>query len=131
MCRSVSGGLDLISLAPITSNGTSTTTPTRVDPKFDLLSGDDFNSPTAGNNLAIVPVGSPQPATPVSQQNALALVDMFSLNNNSSSPQIQQPQNMPPQQPGFYQNGNSGYSQGSNPAWNGQILTLSVKLFFL
>lgn len=117
---SVGGGLDLISLAPITTNGTSTT-PARVDPKFDLLSGDDFNSPTAGNNLAIVPVGSPQPATPVSQQNALALVDMFSLNNNvqNVSPPIQQPTNMPPQQSGFYQNGS--YNQGSNPMWNGQM----------
>lgn len=122
---SVSGGLDLISLAPITTNGSTTTTaPARVDPKFDLLSGDDFNSPTAVNSLAIVPVGTPQPATPVSQQNALALVDMFSLNNNVSPVQTySSPQNMPPQQPGFYQNGNPNpaYSQGSNPTWNGQL----------
>ncbi|KAL4560345.1 hypothetical protein LXL04_032495 [Taraxacum kok-saghyz] len=123
---SVSGGLDLISLAPITTNNGSTTT-TRVDPKFDLLSGDDFNSPTAVNNLAIVPVGSPQPATPVSQQNALALVDMYSLNNNVSSP-VQTYPNTPPQQPGFYQNGNpsQGFVGGTSggglppPPWEAQ-----------
>ncbi|KVH99882.1 ENTH/VHS-like protein [Cynara cardunculus var. scolymus] len=96
-------------------------------------SGDDFNSPTAGNSLAIVPAGEAQPATPVSQHNALALVDMFSQSNNvqnvSSSPQIQQPQNVPP---AFYPNGNgvqpqpepwSSYNQGGGlppPPWEAQ-----------
>ncbi|XP_024984734.1 TOM1-like protein 9 isoform X2 [Cynara cardunculus var. scolymus] len=131
--RSATGGgaeADLLSLAPITTNGPPAT-PAKVEPKFDLLSGDDFNSPTAGNSLAIVPAGEAQPATPVSQHNALALVDMFSQSNNvqnvSSSPQIQQPQNVPP---AFYPNGNgvqpqpepwSSYNQGSNPAWNGHM----------
>lgn len=46
--------------------------------KIDLLSGDD---------LALVPVGPPQPASPVaSDQNALALIDMFSDNTNNPSP---------------------------------------------
>lgn len=132
--RSATGGgaeADLLSLAPITTNGPSAT-PAKIEPKFDLLSGDDFNSPTAGNSLAIVAVGEAQPpATPVSQHNALALVDMFSQSNNvqnvSSSPQIQQPQNVPP---AFYPNGNGGqrqpepwssHNQGSNPAWNGHM----------
>ncbi|CAN8229655.1 unnamed protein product [Cochlearia groenlandica] len=48
------------------------------NPKVDLLSGDD---------LALVPVGPPQPASPVaSDQNALALIDMFSDNTTSPSP---------------------------------------------
>ncbi|XP_018484436.1 TOM1-like protein 9 isoform X2 [Raphanus sativus] len=46
--------------------------------KIDLLSGDD---------LALVPVGPPQPPSPVaSDQNALALIDMFGDNTNSPSP---------------------------------------------
>ncbi|KAL0739341.1 hypothetical protein Bca4012_015551 [Brassica carinata] len=46
--------------------------------KIDLLSGDD---------LTLVPVGPPQPASPVaSDQNALALIDMFGDNTNSPSP---------------------------------------------
>ncbi|XP_071690709.1 TOM1-like protein 9 [Rutidosis leptorrhynchoides] len=114
---------DLISLAPITTNGPSTT-PSTVNVKFDLLSGDDYNSPSASNSLAIVPVGEAQPVTPVSQNNALALVDTFSQNNNnnvraySSSPQLQQPQNLSSQQPAFYQNGNTYQNQGTNSAWN-------------
>lgn len=124
--------------APPITNGQATT-PTKVDPKMDLLSGDDFNSPTAENTLAIVPVGEPQPASPIANhQNALALVDMFSQNNNqnqpySSMPQYQQQQNFQPPQNSVYPNGigsnmmapqyeQPSYTQGANSAWNGQIL---------
>lgn len=129
--------------APPTPNGQLTAS-TKAAPKIDLLSGDDFNSPTA-NSLALVPVGDPQSANPVpSQQNALALVDMFSESTNnqplnsagqaySSSPQFQQQSNFQSPQPSLYPNGNvpgttgtqyeqsqSLYAQG--PAvWNGQI----------
>ncbi|XP_058200896.1 TOM1-like protein 9 [Rhododendron vialii] len=123
--------------APPITNGQAKT-PTKVDPKMDLLSGDDFNSPTAENTLAIVPVGEPQSASPVANhQNALALVDMFSQNNNnqpySSMPQYQQQQNFQPPQNSVYPNGIGSnmmapqyeqplYTQGANSAWNGQIL---------
>nr|XP_043610007.1 TOM1-like protein 9 [Erigeron canadensis] len=113
---------DLISLAPVTTNGTSTTPPESY-PKFDLLSGDDYDSPTASNSLAIVPVGVSQPTTPVSQNNALALVDMYSQNNvspvqtYSSSPQIQhQKLPAPPRHESW-----SSYNQGNNLAWNGHV----------
>ncbi|XP_051137265.1 TOM1-like protein 9 [Andrographis paniculata] len=113
---------------PPTTN--QATTPTKAaDPKIDLLSGDDYNS------LALVPVGQPQPASPVaSQQNALVLFDMFSDNNHktndtrplnspqpySSSPQFQQQQNFQPPQPSSpYPNGSINL-QGSGSVWNGQ-----------
>ncbi|KAI3468230.1 hypothetical protein Pfo_024893 [Paulownia fortunei] len=139
---STSLGTQLLLPAPPTTNG-QLTTPAKADPKIDLLSGDDFNSPMA-NSLALVPVGQPQPASPVaSQQNALALVDMFSESNNNqslnsigqaypSSPQFQQQPNFHSPQPSLYPNGTvsgpmppqheqSLYSQGSASAWNGQI----------
>lgn len=129
-------GKQLALPAPPASSGQSTT-PTKADPKIDLLSGDDFS-------LAIVPVGEPQPASPASsQQNALALIDMFSQSNNipssnsvgqahPSSPQFQQQQNFQypksPLSPNgtvsgpmFPQNELSLYSQGSTSPWNGQI----------
>uniref|UniRef100_A0A5B7AS42 Putative TOM1-like protein 2 n=1 Tax=Davidia involucrata TaxID=16924 RepID=A0A5B7AS42_DAVIN len=134
-------GTQLALPAPPATNGP--TTPPKSYPKMDLLSGDDFNSPTAENSLAIVPVGGPQPVSPVSQQNALALVDMFSQSNNTqsanpggqaypSTPQYQQQQNYQSPQPSVYPNGSvpnmmlpqyeqSLYTQGTNPAWNGQI----------
>ncbi|CAH8378019.1 unnamed protein product [Eruca vesicaria subsp. sativa] len=57
--------------APPVANGSANS-------KIDLLSGDDF---------ALVPVGPPQPASPVaSDQNALAIIDMFGDNTNSQSP---------------------------------------------
>ncbi|WZZ09595.1 hypothetical protein YC2023_095516 [Brassica napus] len=57
--------------APPVANGSANS-------KIDLLSGDD---------LALVPVGPPQPASPIaSDQNALALIDMFS--DDTSSPSI-------------------------------------------
>ncbi|XP_073129452.1 TOM1-like protein 9 isoform X2 [Henckelia pumila] len=138
---STSLGTQLLLPAPVATTSQSTS-PTNAGPKIDLLSGDDFNSPTA-NSLALVPVGEPHPASPVaSQQNALALVDMFSQSNNNqpanpmgqvnpSSPQFQQP-NFQSSQPLVYPNGavsgpmlpqyeQSMHSQASSSAWNGQI----------
>ncbi|KAI3454076.1 hypothetical protein Pfo_010739 [Paulownia fortunei] len=139
---STSLGTQLLLPAPPATNG-QLTTPTKVDPKIDLLSGDGFNSLTA-NSLALVPVGEPQPVSPVaSQQNALALVDMFPQSNNSqssnsigqaypSSAHFQQQTNVQSPQPSLHPNGSvsgpmlpqyeqSLYSQGSASAWNGQI----------
>ncbi|XP_047154038.1 TOM1-like protein 9 [Vigna umbellata] len=109
--------------APPTSNGS--TIPAKVDPKLDLLSGDDYNSPKADASNALVPVGEQPPASPVSQQNALVLFDMFSNGNNaptSVNSQLPQPANVASQstpytpqfqqqqtvisQGGFYPNGN-------------------------
>lgn len=127
-----------LSIPPPTSNG-QLVTPMKADPKIDLLSGDDLNA------LALVPVGQPQPASPVaSQHNALVLVDMFSDSSNNqplnpagqsaypSSSQFQQQQDSRIQHPPTYPNGSvsgplppqheqSLYSQGSAPTWNGQI----------
>ncbi|KAK8660762.1 hypothetical protein V6N13_051673 [Hibiscus sabdariffa] len=128
--------------APPATNGS--TLPPAANPKMDLLSGDDFNSPKADNSLALVSLGEPQPqqATPASQQNALVLFDMFSDSSNTSNsvntqssglagqtspltPQIQQQQN-------FHANGTAPnmvspqyeqpYAQGTVPAWNGQLV---------
>ncbi|TMW99953.1 hypothetical protein EJD97_001623 [Solanum chilense] len=122
-------------LLPAPSSASIPSTTTKVDPKIDLLSGDDFSSPTTENVLALVPVGGePQPASPVSQQNALALVDMFSSPSNSqspysagqthaSSPQFRQ-QSFTSTQSTLYPNGSvpgTTYTQDSNTAWNGQI----------
>ncbi|KAK6912720.1 GAT domain [Dillenia turbinata] len=128
--------------APPATNGQ--VAPAKVDPKIDLLSGDDYD-----NSLALVPVGEPQPGAPVSQQNslALALPDMFLPNNtttpgpfNSQSsfpagqtyapaPQLHQQQNS---EQVLYQNGNAPhmdlhqheqplYAQGHNPVLNGSV----------
>ncbi|XP_021819332.1 TOM1-like protein 9 isoform X1 [Prunus avium] len=131
----------LLLTAPPATNGPTPTT--KVDPKMDLLSGDDFGSPKA-DSLALVPVSGQQPITPVSQQNALALMDMFGSDNapnsvnvasqiNPSPPQFQQQQNFQASQGGFYSNGSapnmgapqyeqSQYTQGAGPAWNGQVV---------
>lgn len=77
--------------APPTSNGSAT--PAKVDPKLDLLSGEDYNSPKADNSLALVPVGEQQPASPMSQQNALVLFDMFSNGSNAPTSINIQPTN--------------------------------------
>lgn len=103
--------------------------------KMDLLSGYD-------DSLALVPVGETQTASPVSQQNALALVDMFSQDNATqsnysagqtySSTQSQLPQNFQSPQPSVYPTASvpttasphyeqSLYAQGTNPNWNGQV----------
>ncbi|CAL0327294.1 unnamed protein product [Lupinus luteus] len=135
----------LLLTAPPTSNGSAL--PAKIDPKFDLLSGDDYNSPKTENSLALVPVGEQQPASPMSQQNALVLFDMFSNNSNASTsvnaqpinvagqtnqlgPQFQQQQTFISQST-LYPNGNvpnggspryehSPYTQSTDPAWNGQ-----------
>ncbi|XP_039018696.1 TOM1-like protein 9 isoform X1 [Hibiscus syriacus] len=131
----------LLPAAPATNGSTP---PPSANPKMDLLSGDDFNSPKADNSLALVSLGEPHPqaATPASQENALVLFNMFSDGSNTSNsintqsshlagqtnpwtPQIQQQQN-------FRANGtapNMGspqyeqpYAQGTVPAWNGQLV---------
>lgn len=61
----------------------------RLDPKIDLLSGDDYNSPTAENNLALVLLGEVNPVSPLSNQNALVLIDFYSEGNVASSSGIQ------------------------------------------
>ncbi|KAL2236059.1 UNVERIFIED_CONTAM: TOM1-like protein 9, partial [Sesamum indicum] len=139
---SASLGTQLLLPAPPASNG-ELATPTKVDPKIDLLSGDGFNSLTI-DSLALVPAGEPQPASPLAtQQNALALVEMFPQSNNHqsssaagqaypSSPRFQQTTNVQSPQPSLFPNGSisgpmlpqheqSLYSQGSASAWNGQI----------
>ncbi|KAL5078808.1 hypothetical protein RYX36_007229 [Vicia faba] len=67
-----------------TSNGSAP--PVKVDPKWDLLSGEEFNSPKVDNSRALVPVGEQQEAIPTSQQNALVPFDMFSNGNNVPIP---------------------------------------------
>ncbi|XP_042067913.1 TOM1-like protein 9 isoform X1 [Salvia splendens] len=107
---SLEGQLLLTAAAPPATNGQLTTTA-----KVDLLSGDDFNSPAA-NSLALVPLSDPQPTSPAaSQQNILALVDMYppsnlqSSNSNgqaySSLPHIQQQSNGQSPQPSLLPNG--------------------------
>ncbi|TMW96659.1 hypothetical protein EJD97_007034 [Solanum chilense] len=77
-------GTELLLPAPPSASSPSTTT--KVDPKIDLLSGDDFSSPTTENVLALVPVGGePQSASPFTEE-CLDLVDMFSPPSNSQSP---------------------------------------------
>ncbi|MBA0657932.1 hypothetical protein Goklo_010186 [Gossypium klotzschianum] len=126
---------------PVAPETNGSTLPAVVNPKMDLLSGDDY-SPKADNALALVPLGEPQQTTPASQQTALVLIDMFSDSNSTSgspkiqssglagqtdplSPQIQQ------QKQNFHANGtvsNMGspryeqsYVQGMGHAWNGQM----------
>lgn len=93
---------------------------------MDLLSGDDYTTPEAEKSLALVPVNV-QPATPSSQQNILALSDMFSQNNSPanslysqsaypssqtypSTSTYQQQQSLQPPQPAFHSNGSASYS---------------------
>ncbi|KAF9622924.1 hypothetical protein IFM89_035157 [Coptis chinensis] len=138
----------LVPIAPSTTG--QATTSSRVDPKIDLLSGDDYNSPTAENSLALVPVGDPQPPSPMSQNNALVLSDMFYQNNNSTNSFNSQSVNLGGQtysptsefqhqhplqstQLVLYSNGNTprmgtgdheqspfSHANHVNPAWNGQ-----------
>ncbi|PNT70205.1 TOM1-like protein 9 isoform X2 [Brachypodium distachyon] len=97
--------------APPMSNG-SATHPPKPDSGIDLLSWDDTPS-TAENSLALVPVTDPL-ADSTSNQNALAIVDIFSQTSTAtssakpldpfglnSSPALQgsQPYNIPTQQP--------------------------------
>lgn len=131
--------VQLLLPAPPTTNGPAATP--AINPKMDLLSGDDYNSPKADNSLALVPVGEAQSSSPLSQQKALVLVDMLSSSNNTPNnfnaqpgypagqspltPQFQQQQNVQPPQSTFYPNG-SAPSMGlpqyeQSLAWNGQI----------
>ncbi|KAK6927388.1 VHS domain, partial [Dillenia turbinata] len=138
------GTVPVQSLVPAPPAINGQVAPPIVDPKMDLLSGDDYD-----NSLALVPVGEPQPATPVAQQNSLvlALPDMFLPNNNTTSgpfnsqssfpagrtyapaPQLERQQNS---QQILYQNGNAPhmglhshgqplYAQGPNPVLNGSV----------
>lgn len=60
------------------------------NPLIDLLSGDNIGPSQAVDSLAIVLVEEIQSNDATPQQNALALVDMFSVSNAST---MQQPQN--------------------------------------
>ncbi|XWS72559.1 hypothetical protein CRYUN_Cryun02cG0050200 [Craigia yunnanensis] len=129
----------LLLSAPPATNGS--TPPAAVNPKMDLLSGDDYNSPKADNSLALVPLGESQQTTPASQQNALVLFDMFSDGNNTSNSVNTQPSGLAgqtnpltpqQQQQNFHANGTGAhmgspryeqsYAQGTGPAWNGQLV---------
>lgn len=136
-------GAPLVQLAlpaPPTTNGPATAP--AMNPKMDLLSGDEYNSPKADNSLALVPVGEAQSSSSVSQQNALVLMDVLSSSNNNTpntfnaqpeyptgqSPltqQFQQQQNVQPPQSTFYPNGSAtslALPRFEQPlAWNGQI----------
>ena len=68
--------------APPLSNGSAN--PPKPDSGIDLLSWDDTPSSTAENQLALVPVTDPL-ADSTSNQNALAIVDIFSQNNTANS----------------------------------------------
>ncbi|GAA0144708.1 transporter [Lithospermum erythrorhizon] len=142
---SSSSGLGALLALPAPSTSKPSSTPMKSDPKMDLLSGDDFSSPKAEDVLALVPVGETQPGGPApSQQNALALVDMFTQGGNTqatysvgqshpSSLPFQQQQNLQSPQQSLYPNGGAPgatftqneqavYTQGPATAWNGQIL---------
>lgn len=142
-----------VTAAPIPPVNGSAATPTKAEPKIDLLSGDflsgdDFNAPAGQDTLALVPV-SAEPASPVaSQQNALALVDMFSTSSNTQDPlssqpgfsagqaypthEFQQQHNLQPPQSAPYANGmatsmglpqyeQSGYPQATGTPWSAQV----------
>lgn len=102
-----------------------------IGPKIDLLSGDDFETPNAENSLALVPLGPPQPTSPVATpDNSIVLIDMLSDNNcESSTPTSNPHSNHQMVQQQHYSNGfgpvhhdQSLYGQGSSgPVWNLQI----------
>ncbi|XP_076910794.1 TOM1-like protein 9 [Bidens hawaiensis] len=126
---SIGAEAELLAITRVTIYEPSATT--EVNPKFDLLSGDDFSSE---NSLAIVPMAELESSTPVSQHNALALVDMLGVPSApapgpvgqpyTSPPQFQQPQNFD----SLYQNATTSntqyvqqtpFNQGSTSSWNG------------
>ncbi|KAF5748251.1 ENTH/VHS/GAT family protein [Tripterygium wilfordii] len=137
-------------LLPAPPGTTGPNPPAAANPKIDLLSGDDFDSPKVENSLALVPLGEPQPTAPASQHHALVLFDMFSDGNNTpnsvniqptnlgtqTNPMntpFQQQQNFQSLETGSYQNGNSPnmgspqygqsfYAQGTGPSWNAQFV---------
>ncbi|KAK9148744.1 hypothetical protein Scep_007501 [Stephania cephalantha] len=123
--------VQLLVPVPPPSNG-SVVSSASVGPKIDLLSGDDYD-----NSLALVPVGEPQPASPVSQNNVLALSDMCSQTSpaadsygpHSTYPGVQQQQMLQPIQTCIHSNASvsgmglpgSPFNHGNHAAWNGQI----------
>lgn len=72
--------------APPASNGAATSLEI-IDPNMDLLSGGDFSKPTSENSLALVPVTDllDSSASSGTEQNILALSDIFSQNSNNSN----------------------------------------------
>ncbi|CAB4266506.1 unnamed protein product [Prunus armeniaca] len=109
----------LLLTAPPATNGPTPTT--KVDPKMDLLSGDDFGSPKA-DSLALVPVSGQQPTAP------LAKSILHHPNSNSSRifklhkevfTQMEVPRTWGAPQ---YEQAQAQYTQGAGPAWNGQIV---------
>ncbi|CAN8260027.1 unnamed protein product [Cochlearia groenlandica] len=97
-------------------------------PKIDLLSGDDFETPNGENSLALVPLGPPQPTSPVATpDNSIVLIDMLSDNNCENSTSTSNPHS--PNQMVQHSNGfgpvhqeQSFYGQGSSGSvWNLQI----------
>ncbi|KAK1370212.1 putative target of Myb protein 1-like [Heracleum sosnowskyi] len=89
-----------------------------ADPLIDLLSG-DFGSSQAEDSLAIVQVEESQSNDAAPQQNALALVDMFSENNASA---LQQPQNnqIPEEQQQLPLQVNGSTASFPRPPWEEQ-----------
>ncbi|PKA63468.1 hypothetical protein AXF42_Ash005363 [Apostasia shenzhenica] len=75
---------ELLALPGPPASNSSSAPPTKVDPHLDLLSGEDYRSSAPGNLQAIVPVDV-APSPPASDQNILALVDMFPQSNTQSS----------------------------------------------
>ncbi|EPS57922.1 hypothetical protein M569_16895, partial [Genlisea aurea] len=97
-------------LVPIPAPPKTVTTPGKVEPLVDLLSGEDFS-------LAIVPVGETQPHSPAaSQQNALALADLYSQNNQN---QFSSPNGLAAAQP--QQQSSFNPLQGSSVHSNGNL----------
>lgn len=110
--------------------------PAKFDPKFDLLSGDDYISdPTS---LALVPLGEQQQTTPLSEHNALVLFDACYDSNetidaaetqpgnprdetHASASHFQQHQNVQSPQGGLHLNGSG---PGPGPSWNDQVSQL-------
>ncbi|KAL4194002.1 hypothetical protein AMTRI_Chr05g66580 [Amborella trichopoda] len=131
-------------LLPPPSAPQATAPPARVDLNMDLLSGENYNSPTTTQNplpsSALVPINETftGPSTPVAsssqQQLVLALSDPYSQNSMPSipnafndqsvfqapqeafpsTPQFQQ-QSQPKPQPLLYPNGNGPISQQAQP----------------
>lgn len=94
-------------------------------PKIDLLSGDDFETPNAENSLALVPLGPPQPTSPVATpDNSIVLIDMLSDTNcESSTPTSNHNQMVQSNGFGPVHQEQSFYGQGptAGPVWNLQI----------
>lgn len=123
--------------APRSSSSAKAVVPAPA-PSFDLLSGDDYIKPEPENSLALVPVSEYS----ASDQNVLALADMFQQNSSaagnrnynqltnsviSPASRAYPPQVQPtlPQQPTTYSNGDIvPYGQQSQlnatRSWNGQ-----------